>query len=98
MATPPNAPLPLRYRGAVLSRSLAALAGGYLLASALAAACALHLPLERVEATMTGTLLGNLAYALAVLGAFAARSAARAWVWTLGPAALLGLAVWAAPR
>lgn len=86
-----------RYRLAVASRALAALGGGYLLASAVAAAAALGLPmalaLSRAEATVSGVMLAFLVYALAFMVAFACRSAWRAWAWILGPALLLGLPV-----
>lgn len=86
-----------RYRGAVFSRALAALLGGYLLAAAVAAACAVHFPgllgAARSEATVGGAMLAYLIYALAFMTAFACRSAWRAWAWMLGPALLLGASV-----
>ncbi|QPF73514.1 DUF3649 domain-containing protein [Roseateles sp. DAIF2] len=86
-----------RYRAAVGSRALAALLGGYLLAAAVAAACAVYLPLltpaPRSEATVGGAMLAYLVYALAFMSAFACRSAWRAWAWILGPALALGGAV-----
>ncbi|HEX2012936.1 MAG TPA: hypothetical protein VJN44_18555 [Roseateles sp.] len=86
-----------RYRAAVGSRALAALLGAYLLASAVAAACAVYLPAltpaARSEATVGGAMLAYLVYALAFMAAFACRSAWRAWAWTLGPALALGAAV-----
>ena len=82
-----------RYRVGVASRALAALAGGYLLAAATAAACAVYLPLPRAEAVVSGALLAYPVYAAAAMACFACRSATRAWAGTLGPAALLGLAV-----
>ncbi|MDH0862937.1 DUF3649 domain-containing protein [Mitsuaria sp. GD03876] len=89
--------MPWRYRAAVASRAVAALGGGYALASALAAAVALHLqPLlsdNRAEATIAGVMLGFVAYAVAIMTAFTARSAWRAWAWVLGPALLLGATV-----
>lgn len=83
-----------RYRGAVFSRALAALLGGYLLAAAVATACAVHLPsllgAARSEATVGGAMLAYLVYALVFMAAFACRSAWRAWAWILGAALLLG--------
>lgn len=83
-----------RYRLAVASRALAALLGGYLLAAAVAAACAVHLPTllgtARSEATVGGAMLAFCVYALGFMTAFACRSAWRAWGWTLVPALLLG--------
>lgn len=96
-APSPASRLPRRYRAAVASRALAALGGGYALASALAAAVAVHLqPLfsgSRSEATVAGVMLGFAAYAAAFMTAFATRSAWRAWAWVLGPALLLGATV-----
>ncbi len=85
-----------RQRGSVLSRLLAALLGGYALSALLTAVLALHLPLERSEAVLVGTMLSFLAYALAVLWAFAARHALRAWTGLLAPILLLA-AILAAP-
>ncbi len=87
----------LNYRLGVASRALAALGGGYLLASAVAAVCALYLPkwggMARAEATVGGVMLGLLVYAVAFMAAFASRSAWRAWGWVLMPAVVLGGAV-----
>lgn len=88
--------LPWRYRAAVLSRLLAAFVGGYLLASAVAASCALFLPMARAQATVSGSMLGLLVYALAFMTVFACRTAARAWLSAMGPALLLGAALWLA--
>jgi hypothetical protein len=86
-----------RYRLGVASRALAALLGGYLLAAAVAAACAVYLPgllgAARSEATVGGAMLAYLVYAVGFMTAFACRSAWRAWAWNLGPALLLGGAV-----
>jgi hypothetical protein len=86
-----------RYRGAVLSRALAALLGAYLLAACVAASCAVHLPaalsVARSEATVGGAMLAYLVYALGFMTAFACKSAWRAWAWNLGPALLLGASV-----
>ena len=77
----------------VVSRALAAVAGGYGLAALSAAALAVFLPLSRADATLTGTMLSFLVFAGAVVWVFAARSATRAWVGLLLPAAALGLAL-----
>ncbi|OWQ86177.1 hypothetical protein CDN99_20270 [Roseateles aquatilis] len=91
------AALPWRYRAAVASRVIAALGGGYALASAVAAAIAVHgqplLSGSRSEGAIAGAMLGFVAYAVAFMTAFAARSAWRAWAWVLGPALLLGASV-----
>ncbi|MCO6417751.1 DUF3649 domain-containing protein [Siccirubricoccus sp. KC 17139] len=78
----------------VLSRILAAVVGGYALGALVAIACALLLPFARSEAVITGMMLSFAAYAGAVLWAFAARSAWRAWAGLLLPALLLAAASW----
>ncbi|MBB4845402.1 hypothetical protein HNP55_003952 [Paucibacter oligotrophus] len=92
------AALSWRYRLAVFSRAAAALLGGYLLAAAVAAATAVYLPvlapITRNEATVGGTMLAYLLYAIAFMAAFACLSAWRAWMYTLGPALLLAALVW----
>jgi hypothetical protein len=79
-----------RYRGEVLMRTLAALAGGYAGASAVAMALARRLPMTAQEAAISATLPSFLIYAGAVLWAFAARSAAQAWI---GPLTLTTIAL-----
>ncbi|MFI7855963.1 DUF3649 domain-containing protein [Pseudomonas promysalinigenes] len=86
-----SAGLPLSYRLAVVSRSLAALLGGYVLASLFSVCLALLLPLPQVDATLTGLMLSFVIYVLAFIGCFACRSAWRAWLGVLLPSVLLGL-------
>ncbi|MFJ4352526.1 MULTISPECIES: DUF3649 domain-containing protein [unclassified Pseudomonas] len=83
--------LPLSYRLAVVSRSLAALLGGYLLASLVSVCLALLLPLPQVDATLTGLMLSFVFYLLAFIWCFACRSAWRAWLGVLLPSLVLGL-------
>ncbi|MDM3885195.1 DUF3649 domain-containing protein [Pseudomonas sp. BCRC 81390] len=92
-----TASLPLSYRLAVTSRSLAALLGGRL--ASMASVCiALVAPLPQVDATLTGLLLSFVFYLLAFIWCFACRSALRAWLGVLAPTVLLsaisGLAYW----
>lgn len=63
----------------VLSRVLAAILGGYVFSYALTAALARLLPLATVDALIVATLPAFVFYTLAVLWAFAARDAWRAW-------------------
>jgi hypothetical protein len=77
-----------RYRWAVLSRALAAIFGGYALASALAACLAVWLPLSRVDAVLAGQMLGFVAYAGGAIWVFAARSARAAWAGLLLPTSI----------
>ncbi|MFJ4395687.1 DUF3649 domain-containing protein [Pseudomonas sp. NPDC089396] len=83
--------LPLSYRLAVTSRSLAALLGGYLLASMASVCISLLLPLPQVDAALTGMMLSFVFYLLAFIWCFACRSAWRAWLGMLVPSLLLGL-------
>lgn len=92
-----HATLPLPYRLAVLSRLLAAVAGGYALAAATAAAVGLLLAWHgtpRVHAVMAGTLLSFIVQACAALWVFGCASAWRAWVGLAVPTAALALLAW----
>lgn len=91
----PSASL-LRYRFAVASRSIAAIAGGYALASATAAFMAAWLPLPRVDAVIAAQMGAFVAYACAVLWVFATHSAWRAWGGVMAPALVLGGLYWMA--
>ncbi|RZT39344.1 hypothetical protein [Cupriavidus agavae] len=83
----------------VLSRLLAAIFGGYLLASSAIVASAMLAPDHRASAVMASSLLSYAIYTAAVIWTFAARTTRAAWLGLLAPAALLlmlaGLA-WAA--
>lgn len=81
-----------RYRLAITSRAVAAVAGGYAVAAGFAAALSLGLAqlMPRVEAVLTATMLAWLAYAMAAGWAFYARTAWGAWAGTLLPALVLG--------
>lgn len=61
-------------------RVVAAVAGGYAVASLITSALAELLYMRRSEAVLTATLLSFSIYAAAVIGVFAARTTARAWV------------------
>ncbi|UID77836.1 DUF3649 domain-containing protein [Stenotrophomonas maltophilia] len=76
-------------RWGVLSRSLAAIFGGYVLASMTSVFCAVALPGARGQTVLTGMLLAILVAACAALWVFATRSALRAWVGILAPALLM---------
>lgn len=93
-----SAGLPVSYRLAVTSRSLAALLGGYLLASMASVCIALLAPLPRVDAVLTGMMLSFVFYLLAFIWCFACRSAWRAWLGVVLPSLVLalinGLAYW----
>ncbi len=78
------------YRLAVASRALAAIGGGYLLAS-MCAMCIAHLPMPRVEAVTAGMLCSFAIFAFAVIWVFAARTALRAWAGVGIPAIALAV-------
>ncbi|MFC7689281.1 DUF3649 domain-containing protein [Paeniroseomonas aquatica] len=73
----------------ILSRCIAAVLGGYLLAALVAIGCALWLGPPRAEAVLVGMLLSFAVHAGAVIWVFAARSAGgpglasrcRPWRW-----------------
>lgn len=77
----------------VLSRTLAAIFGGYALAAAATACLSLALPMARSQAVLTGMLTGIVLYACAAMWAFATRSALRAWLGIVLPAAAFTLGV-----
>jgi hypothetical protein len=77
----------------VLSRTCAAILGGYALASATTLLMSLALPLPRSQAVLTGMMSGIVVCACAALWAFATRSALRAWAGIALPAtAMFGIA------
>lgn len=73
----------------VLSRSCAAIFGGYALASATALLATLALPITPSQAVLTGQMLGIVVCACAALWAFATASAWKAWLGIAVPAALM---------
>ncbi len=89
---------PVSYRLAVTSRVLAAVVGGYLMASLAAVCLALWLPTSRADAVVTGMMSSFAFYLLAVLWCFACRSAWRAWFGVMLPTAafatLAGVGLW----
>ncbi|MEB1609430.1 putative membrane protein YfcA [Xanthomonas campestris] len=97
MSTVPSLPLPWFRRPwlGVLARTLAAMFGGYALASATNLLLALVLPMPRSEAVLTSMLVGIVVCACAPLWAFATASVWRAWAGIAVPASLMfALAAW----
>lgn len=92
--------LPAASRLAVTSRALAAVVGGYSMASLAAVCLALWLPTSRADAVITGMMSSFVFYLLAVLWCFACRTAWRAWCGVMLPSALFatlaGVGVWMA--
>lgn len=78
-----------RYRFGIASRGIAAIVGGYGLAASATAWLALLLPLSRVDAVITATLLSFIVYTCAVLWVFAARNAWQAWLGIVVPTVLM---------
>lgn len=90
-AAPRRALGTLRRTAPLISRIVAALFGGYALA-ALGSVAALALPMDKVQAVLTGMQASFLIYTLAVIWVFAVRSALRAWAGLGAAAVPLGLA------
>jgi hypothetical protein len=87
-------PLPstsLRYRGGVAMRAIAAIGGGYVLASLSTRFLALALPLSPVDSVVAATLTGLVVYPCAIMWSFATASAARAWLGLAGACALAAI-------
>jgi hypothetical protein len=76
------------YRWSVVSRVVAAACGGYVLINLANMALAVVLPVEQYRALLFAMQMSFVFYTLAIIWAFAARTATRAW---------LGLALVAAP-
>ena len=79
--------------GPLVSRIVAAIAGGYALA-ALVSVAALALPIAAPQAVLSGMLASFAVYSGAVIWVFAARSARRAWAGLLLAALPLLSAAW----
>lgn len=86
-----------RHRRDVASRSLAAVGGGYLLANIFVPAFARIVPMAPRDASQLALMLSFIVFALAVILAFAAKGAGRAWGWILGLSAVLALIVGLVP-
>lgn len=84
-----NAPI---NRWNIVSRVLAALAGGYALAYAVTAFLAVYLPLARPDRVVFSSLGSFAVWTAVVIYVFAARSTTRVWLLLIGLSAVLGLA------
>jgi apolipoprotein N-acyltransferase len=91
MSNPMKVNRDMRYRRGVASRAIAAILGGYVLAALSTALLALALPMPRVDAVMTATLLSFTVYTCAAIWVFAARDALRAWLGVGVPVLVMGL-------
>jgi hypothetical protein len=84
-------------RWSVASRTLAAVVGGYAVTTLLNLAVPLlfsALGAGLPQALASALMASFLIWAVIVMAAFHARSAARAWAWLIGAAIPLGLVVW----
>ncbi|WP_370679472.1 hypothetical protein [Comamonas sp. GB3 AK4-5] len=79
----------------ILSRLLAAVLGGYALASAVAVLLAAALPIPRAEAVLAGMQWSFVAHVVVAIWAFSPVSQARMWGWLLGLSAAILAAAWA---
>lgn len=86
----------LRYRLSVLSRAAAAAVGGYGFTTALSVLISRVMPLSRSEGVTTAMLLSFAVYACAVMWAFSARTALRAWGGLALSTCLASVAWWLA--
>jgi hypothetical protein len=82
-----------RGRGAVALRTIAAIGGGYLLASLATQALAITLPMTAVDAVVTATLTGLVVYPCAVMWCFAASTVPRACIGLAACCALPALVI-----
>jgi hypothetical protein len=73
---------------AVASRAIAAALGGYALATVAPVLLSQAIALPRVHAALAGLLLSPVVYTAAIMWAFAARSAGRAWIGLMIPTML----------
>lgn len=72
-----------------LTRTLTGFGGGYVLAASSALLMAQALPMLRLDAVLTGGMIGFLIYVGAIIWAFAARTPIHACAGVLGPAIVI---------
>ena len=78
----------------ILSRTLAALVGGYVFTYAFTAALARLLPLDNVDSMVVASLLSFVIYTFAILWAFAARQQWLAWMGAVLAVPLGAIGFW----
>lgn len=78
----------------VTARLLAAILGGYAAAYAATAFLSVYLPLVRSDRVVFASLACFVVYTIAIIYAFAARSALRAWLVLAGVTVLMALAAY----
>ena len=82
------------YRLDVAARVIAAVVGGYGVATSVAIAGAWLLPLAPIDAATLSTITAILVIPVTVMGCFWARNAGRAWAGVLIAASLFVAAAW----
>ena len=80
--------------GAVVSRVIAAIVGGYLIANLGSIVLSYLLSGSQANAVSTGLLVSFLIYACAVVWVFAARTAWVAWAGLLVPGLVSSILIW----
>lgn len=83
------------YRADVVSRIVAAVFGGYALATTSSVFVSRLFGLPRAEAVMTGLLMSFPIYAAVIMWCFATRSAGRAWSGIASSVAATAILSWA---
>jgi len=86
-----------RYRAHVASRTIVAVAGGYLLAAgtaALGAQMLLKLGVARNDAALGSTMLAFILQAVAFMWAFGCTTTRRAWLGVMPAAVLISALAW----
>lgn len=63
----------------IISRALASIVGGYLIASLACALLAVSLPMSRIDSTVSAMMLSFLIYAMVVIRVFCVKRSLRAW-------------------
>lgn len=82
-----------RDRAGIALRIIAAIGGGYVLASTATQALSIALPMAPVDAVVTGTLTGLVVYPCAVMWCFAAATVMRACIGLAACCALPALVI-----
>lgn len=78
------------YRLLVLSRIVAAVAGGYAFATVMILVLTYLLPLPQKDALMLSTMLSYIIYLLAIIWAFSVKTVRKAWIGISVATGLLG--------
>ena len=78
----------------ILSRTLAAMVGGYVFTYAFTAALARLLPLDNVDSLLVASLLSFAIYTCAILWAFIARHQWSAWMGAMLAVPLAAIGFW----